>query len=229
MKLLASIADVLLPRFCKVCGRRLALSEQHLCVACQLDLPVMDYHPGIPCHTERLLMGELSVVRAASFIRYDKDSEYRKILYHLKYYNHPDVGHYLGRQAALYLQERGFFDGIDLLVPVPLSRKKLRKRGYNQCDYLARGIASITGISIETRAIVRCKANTAQAKKGRFERWSNAEGIFAVSRPELLEGHHALLIDDVITTGATTATIAEMIEKSVPNAKISIFTLALAT
>ena len=119
----------------------------------------------------------------------------------------------------------GFFDGIELIVPLPLSRKKRRKRGYNQCDYIAEGISQVTGIPVLTDAVKRIKSNETQTHKNRNERWENVEGIFSLRSPEKLEGRHVLLIDDILTTGATLSSCASSI-KSGCNCRISIFTLA---
>ena len=121
--------------------------------------------------------------------------------------------------------ERGFFDGIDCIVPLPLSKKKLRKRGYNQCDYIAGGISRATGIPIIKDAVKRTTANETQTHKNRDERWKNVEGIFTLSDATKLEGRHILLIDDILTTGATLASCAKTIEDGC-NCRISIFTLA---
>lgn len=229
MRWLDSLADVLLPRYCKVCGERLTLGEQHLCASCYLKLPRMPYSRDRLCITERLLLAEKSVVRAASFFHYEKESKYVNLLYHLKYYGHPEVGRYLARAAATALQKEGFFEGIECIVPVPLSKKKLRKRGYNQCDYIARGLSEITGIPVETHALSRNVAGQVQASKGRFQRWNNAEGLFCVADATLLQDRFILLCDDVVTTGATISSLTTIMEQSAPGIRIAVFTLAIAT
>ena len=128
--------------------------------------------------------------------------------------------------AADEILESGFFDGITLIVPLPLSKKKLRKRGYNQCDYIARGISAKTGIPVAADLIKRTKANETQTHKTRDERWLNVEGIFSVTKPQSLEGQHILLVDDILTTGATLCSCASAIKSSC-DCKVSILTLAL--
>lgn len=228
MNILKSLTEMLLPRYCKVCGRRLTIGEEHLCITCLLSMPLFKNYKGGMNLPEELLIASHTLVRAESMLVYDKESNYRKILYHLKYYGHPDVAAYLSAIAASRLKSNGFFDGVDLIIPVPLSRKKFRKRGYNQCSYIAKGINKITGIEIEENAIVRTVANTQQAGKGKYQRWGNADGIFMVAKPEMLENKHLLVVDDVMTTGSTLSSILEIIEKTVPSVKLSVFTLALA-
>jgi len=175
-------------------------------------------------------MGEFSVRRATSYIRYDKESEYRRLIYHLKYYGHPDIGRYMGRCAAITLVPQGFFNDTDLIVPVPVSERKRRQRGYNQCDYIANGVASVTGIPIETDALNRSsKGNNAQARKGRFQRWGYQDGVFQVTKPEKLINRNLLIVDDVVTTGATLSSLIGSITKACTVRSINVLTLSLAT
>ena len=165
------------------------------------------------------------VVRTTAYFYYYKEGQYSSLIHHLKYYDHPEVGTYLGRLAANELKASGFFDDIDLIVPVPLSKKKHRRRGYNQCDYIARGISEITGIPIHTDCIERMIDTDTQTHKDRKERWKNTEGIFHVVKTEELKGKHLLLVDDVVTTGATLhACISALL--TIPSVRISVFALA---
>lgn len=222
------LKELLFPRYCKVCRRRLMQSEQHLCINCLLDLPRTHYER----EPNNLLMQHLmewpEVIRATAYFYYYKEGKYSSLIHHLKYYDHPEVGTYLGRLAATELKASGFFDGIDLIIPVPLSKKKQRQRGYNQCDYIARGISEITGIIICTDCIERSVNTDTQTAKGRIERWKNTEGIFRITNAETLKGKHILLLDDVATTGATLhACISTLL--TVPGVRVSVFALAKAT
>ncbi|MBO4498935.1 MAG: ComF family protein [Bacteroidaceae bacterium] len=227
MLLLDSVADALMPRFCIVCGRRLALGEKHLCLICLMKLPVIPYKNGELSSTEILLMGEPLLVRAASYFRYRKESGYSRILYHLKYFGHPEVGLWMARQAASRLVQEGFFEGVDCIIPVPLSKAKQRRRGYNQSEYIARGLSQVTGIPVEKELVCRLIDNQSQARKGGIERWENVEGIFSVRDAARLEGCHVLVVDDVITTGATISSLLETIS-SASNVRVSVFSLGLA-
>ena len=130
--------------------------------------------------------------------------------------------------AATELMERGFFEGIDLIIPVPLSKKKRRARGYNQCDYIAEGLSQVTGIAIDTTSVIRHIANETQTHKQREARWKNVEDVFSVASAKNLKGKHILLIDDVLTTGATLSSCGKSILATVPDVRLSIFTLACA-
>lgn len=227
MKWISDLKELLFPRYCKVCGRRLMQSEQHLCLGCLLELPRTHYER----EPNNLLMQHFmewpEVVRATAYFYYYKEGKYSNLVHHLKYYDHPEVGTYLGRLAANELRQSGFFDGIDLIIPVPLSKKKYQKRGYNQCDYIARGISEATGIPLCTDCMRRDIDTDTQTHKGRSDRWKNTEGIFRTTSPETLKGKHILLVDDVATTGATLhACAASLLATS--DVRISIFALTRA-
>ena len=227
MKIFYSLIDFLFPRYCKVCGRRLCSSEEHLCITCLLAVPVYKNYKGGINLPEELLITVKNLQRAESLMIYDKESDYRTLLYHLKYYSQPGVGQYMSRFAAKRLLDTGFFDGVDMIVPVPLSAAKRRKRGYNQCDYIADGLNCVTGIPVAKDVVARSRVNTQQAGMGKLQRWSNAEGIFNVLEPEKITGKHLLVVDDVMTTGSTLLSLLTQIEQSVPSVKLSVFTLAL--
>ena len=214
-----------MPRYCKVCGQRLMQGEQHLCLGCLLELPRTHYEQ----EPNNLLMQHFmewpEVVRATAYFYYYKEGKYSSLIHHLKYHDHPEVGTYLGRLAANELKQSDFFEDIDLIVPVPLSKKKFRKRGYNQCDYIARGISEITGIALCTDCMERVVDTDTQTQKGRMERWKNTEGIFRIANPEILQGKHILIVDDVSTTGATLhACIYALL--TVPGVHVSAFALS---
>ena len=173
---------------------------------------------------EKLFWGIVDIERAASYMYYRKGSPYNRLIHYLKYKERKGVGVRMAQAAANELLPTGFFDGIELIVPLPLSKKKLRKRGYNQCNYIAQGIANVTGIVIEKSAVERTRANESQTHKNRDERWKNVQGIFAVRNIDVLRGKHILLVDDVLTTGATLASCASAIVAT--GCKVSIFTLA---
>ena len=227
MKWIDDLKELLFPRYCKVCRRRLAHNEQHLCVSCLLELPRTHYERTPNNLLMQHFMEWPEVVAATSYFYYDKEGRYSSLIHHLKYYDHPETGTYLGRLAANELRASGFFEGIDLIVPVPLSKKKHRKRGYNQCDYIARGISEGTGITVLTDCIERTIDTDTQTRKGSVERWKNTEGIFRVTAPEALRGKHILLVDDVATTGATLHACTSAL-LGIPSVRISIFALTTA-
>ena len=223
MKWISDLIELIFPRHCCVCGEVLSRQEQDMCLDCLYKLPKIEkIHLS---ELEKVFWGRFDVERVTAYIYYQKESPYNRLLHKMKYGNHPEVGMRLALMAAEQLSKEGFFDGIDAIVPLPLSKKKRRQRGYNQCDYIAEGLSQITGIPVLKDCVVRNKSNETQTHKTRDERWRNVEGIFSLAKPELTEGKHILLIDDILTTGATLTNCARAI-KSGCNCRISVFTLA---
>ena len=188
----------------------------------------MEYEKDSINPTERMLLSQHSLVRATSLFHYDKDSTYSNILFHLKYWRHPHVGTWLARIGATELMSQGFFEGIDCIVPMPITYWKEIKRGYNQCSFIAKGIRQATGLPIINNAVKRVNEHSKQAGLGKYQRWNNAQDLFAVTDPSLVAGKHILLLDDVITTGATLCSLIDVMEAEIPDLKVSVFTLAIA-
>lgn len=222
MKWISDLIDLIFPRCCMVCDELLSPQERDICLDCMSKLPKIEkLHLE---EIEKVFWGKVEIERATSYIYYHKNSPYNNIIHYLKYKNRPEPGERLAFIAAKEIAETGFFDGIDAIIPLPLSKKKLKERGYNQCDYIAAGISRATGIPVLKGAVVRTTANETQTHKNRDERWKNVEGIFALDRPQDIEGKHVLLLDDILTTGATLASCAKTIQAGC-NCRISVFTL----
>ena len=224
---LSSFLSLLFPRCCVVCGRPLAKGEECLSTMCNINHPRTDYHLRKDNPVEKLFWGKIPLERATSFFFYRKGSDFRQILHQLKYGGQKDIGAIMGRYMAAELLASGFFEGVDVILPVPLHKKKQQIRGYNQSEWIARGIAAVTGISIDTESVVRQKNTETQTRKSSFERWENVEGIFQLHHAESLAGKHVLIVDDVLTTGATTVECASCLAE-IEGIRISILTLAMA-
>lgn len=222
MKWISDLIELIFPRHCIVCGEVLSKNEEDLCLNCLIALPLIEKEQNE--ELEKTFRGIIQVEKAASYLHYHKGSPYNRLLHLLKYKNRPDVGVRLAIMAGNELKEKDFFKDVDLIIPLPLSKKKQRMRGYNQCDYIAQGLSQVSGIPVDTSCITRTRANETQTHKTREERWKNVEGIFAVDNPQKLAGKHILLVDDVLTTGATIASCASAIIKC--GGKVSIFTIA---
>lgn len=201
--------------------------EEVLCVRCQADLPRVRTVSFEENDIARIFWGLVPIEKGISFFHYTPHSPYSRILFELKYHNHPEVGKTMGRIMAEELKATSFFDGIDLIVPIPLSRKKKRQRGYNQSDWIAWGISEATGIPTDTTSVVRTKSNPSQTTLDHRQRRENVRDIFAVRHPESLEGRRILLVDDVITTGATMLSCAETIARAC-RVRFSVLSLAWA-
>lgn len=218
--------ELFFPRHCAVCGCKLLRSEKYLCLTCLLEMPRTDYHLRADNPMEKNLWGKLPLGRATALFYYRRGAPHDKLLFELKYYGNFRLGVYLGQYMARMLKDSGFFQGVQLIVPVPLHPDRLRKRGYNQSAMLAEGISQITGIPVVTDVVVRQKFNDTQTRKGRFERWTNVSDIFLCVAPSELEGKHILLVDDVMTTGATIVSCADSMA-GISGLRISVLTLAM--
>lgn len=220
-----SFIDFFFPRFCICCQERLSINESHICGACQLALPRAIVSSFEDNEMARIFWGLIPIERCATLFYYTKNSVYTRILMKLKYGNQPKVGITMGRMLAKSIYEKGFFNGIDVIVPVPLSKERERQRGYNQSEWIAKGISEITSIKIYNNFIVRTKVTPSQTSLKLHERLESVQGAFQLKDTHDLIGKHILLVDDVLTTGATLLACAETIAK-IPKTKISIVTLA---
>lgn len=226
---LVSVAELLLPRYCLVCGRRLQPAEHSLCVACLAKLPLTRIKGAHGNIVERLFADDrLCVCRANSFLYYQHDTSFSYIYFHFKYYGHPQVAVEFGRMMADDLLSTGFFDDIDLLLPVPLSRQRQRKRGYNQSERLAQGISEVTKLPIDISSVVRSVDNPTQTHLTAEARAANASDIFSIVAPDQLSGRHVLLVDDIITTGSTLRNLAHTVLEA-PGVRISVISLGLSS
>jgi len=191
------------PANCLVCGKRLPSTREILCFTCEHGMPKTGYGKKMDNPVCRTFWGRVPVTMATSLFRFEKGSAYQELLHDLKYRGHRKAGIYLGRLLGHELLHTPFFFFF-LLLPVPLHPVRLRQRGYNQSEIIARGCSEITGIPLETRLLIRKGRHRSQTHMGRQERFENVcEGFTLVRRPRDIQGYKVLIIDDVITTGAT--------------------------
>ena len=226
-ELLNSALSVLMPRTCSVCDKPLEVDEKFLCRKCLMDLPRTHYEEIDFNPFEQLMAGKVPVERCTSYFFYHKSDPYASILHDIKYHNAPRMGRWLTARAVDDMAGSHFFEGLDAVTAVPLHRSKLAKRGYNQSEYLARGLADKLGIPyVETLKAVR--PHSTQTHKGALERWQNIQGNYALkNNADQLAGKHILLVDDVITTGSTLIVCSTLL-KQIPGVPVSLFTLAAA-
>ena len=221
----ARLLDLISPRLCVVCGNRLAVTEETLCSKCYLHLPRTDFgHDLYENVMAKLFWGQMAIEKATALFYYEPHAETAQILYEMKYKNHPEIGVVMGRMMAKELMRSGLFDGIDAIVPVPLARKRERQRGYNQSLELAKGVSEVTGLPIANKVVRRTKFVGSQTQRGRWERNENVEDVFELVDSDSISGKHLLLIDDVVTTGATIIACAQEMRKA-SNVKFSVLAL----
>jgi ComF family protein len=221
------IWNFLMPRCCMCCGRRLLRDEHYLCASCLTRRPDDIHDLGKMEALEYTLRAELPLVHARALYRYGLLPETRRLVFQLKYNGQPEVGEWMGRQLAHSLNGTDFFEGIDYIVPVPLHPRRLRKRGYNQAEVIARSVSQLTGIPLCTNAVRRDVNTHTQTHLDFLRRQRNMQHVFLPAHTEPLAGKHLLIVDDVMTTGATVTACAKAFEQ-VPGHKISVLTFAYA-
>ena len=224
---LNAAADMALPRVCPVCHQALDGDEQWLCRRCLAALPRTRYEEADFNTMEQHFAGKVPIERATAYFFYEKGSPYSSILHDIKYHHQPRMGLWLAARAVTDMASSRFFDGIDVVTAVPLHRSKLAHRGYNQSEYLARGIAEALHVPL-IEALKAVRPHSTQTHKGAMERWQNIQGNYALKKnADRLAGKHILLVDDVITTGSTLTVCAAAL-KTIPGTIVSLFTLAAA-
>lgn len=201
--------------------------ERYLCTYCLSSLPRSNYHLVADNQIARMLNGRVPSEISASFLLYEKKGRVQSLLHALKYHNQKELGEFLGLKYAEELLESPVVRDVDVVIPVPLHEKKLRSRGYNQSEWFARGLCAGLKKPLDCSTLRRVKATSTQTRKRKYERWQNVEGIFELTAPETLRDRHCLLVDDVITTGATIEA-AWMALSQAPGSRISVMSIAFA-
>jgi ComF family protein len=221
------LLNLIYPNLCVVCNRNLFKSENGICFSCLHHIPKTNYHLLCDNPIEKRFWGKVPVYRGTAFFFFQKGSPFQKILHNLKYKGDKEIGRTLGKYAAVDLLDSPDFKSIDVIIPVPLHPKKLKTRGYNQSEWIGKGLSEVLEKPQDTILLKRVRENTTQTKKSVFERYENTEGIFEVADADTLSGKHVLLIDDVLTTGSTLEACIKAL-LCVKDIKISVFTLAVA-
>ena len=222
--MLQDLLALFYPNLCAGCSKNLLKNEKVICIDCRASMPRTDFHTFRENPVHKLFRGRTKVESSTSLLYFIKGAGVQHMLHELKYKGNTELGEELGNELGNVLKDSDYFRGIDAVIPVPLHPQKERKRGYNQSMVIAKGVAK--SMEIEASKNLIRKANSdSQTRKSRYERWRNVETVFAVKNPESLKGKHILLIDDVITTGATIeACVNELLK--LDGTKVSVATLA---
>ena len=215
------------PRLCQACHCFLIQNEKQICTKCLFHLPKTNFHLQEKNPVSEIFWGRVKLEYAASFFTFAKGSKYQKLIHKLKYHNLPEIGIVLGKHLGFTLQESPFYQDIDLIIPVPMHPKKMKIRGYNQAELIAKGLSEIMKVPVYTDQLIKEKHTESQTKKRKSERWKNVEKVFKIKDDNILENQHILLVDDVVTTGATLDACANCILQ-IKGARVSIATLAYA-
>ncbi len=224
-ELWADFIGLLYPNTCQACETLLVKGEEIICTTCRYELPYSDLHLRPDNPLEKVFWGRVHLEQVIALFTFRKGSGVQHLVHQLKYHERQDVGVELGRMLAKRAKEQ--FEDIDAIIPVPLHPKKLNKRGFNQSEVFAKGLAEVLFIPIDTSSLIRSTDTDTQTKKSRDERWLNVKDIFEVADKRELEGKHVLLVDDVVTTGATLEACSQKLLQ-VEGVKVSIATIAMA-
>lgn len=227
-KLFSGLVHLFFPHICPGCGSDTLQTNELICFRCFSELPFTKFESIRNNKTEQIFFGRVDVQKGMSLLYFSKDSLVQNLLHALKYNGHRELGTYLGRLMGQSIKNSSAFQNIDVIVPLPLFKEKEKKRGYNQSTILCEGIALETGIPVTADTVIRTIHTETQTKKHRRERWQNVEGIFEVKNRHAMGGKNILLVDDVITTGATLEACATVL-LGIPGSTVSIATLAIAT
>ena len=227
MTILRNLRRLFFPHRCCCCGAPLVGSEHDVCTRCMETLPLTHY-ATLPDNLAALrLRGRVDCEAVTASVFFREGNTTQTMLHNIKYRGEIGLAHTMGRFMGEELAASHRFDGVELLVPVPLHRRKQRRRGYNQSLELCRGIAESFPRPISVDNLVRTVYTESQTHKNRIDRMANMEGVFAVRQPELFAGRHLLLVDDVMTTGATVEAACQPL-LAIDGVRVSIATLAVA-
>ncbi len=215
------------PRLCEGCSKPLIAAEEVLCIGCAPLLPETGYHSLADNETALRFAGRVPFQYATSFAYFTDDSLLQHLLHGLKYKGKQEIGRYLGARFATSLGTTSWFSSVDAIVPVPLHPTKLAERGYNQSTVIGQAMVGTHGSRLKGDILKRKRDTESQTRKTRAERAENMAGAFVVNNPATMSGKHILIIDDVLTTGATIEACAHAL-MAIENVKISIATIGIA-
>jgi len=226
-KRLVNIINHVFPQTCAGCN--FALSHENLlCSDCMYSLPITDHHKIPTNKFTNHFLGRVNIEKGAAYLNFRKDSIVQELMHKLKYSGKFFIGEVLGKMAAEEIEKINYLNEIDIIIPVPLHKIKMNIRGYNQCEAFAKGLSSYSNIPYSNDILLKIKNTSSQTSKSRTQRIENVERSFEVTRVIDLNGKHILLVDDVVTTGATLESCALVLQSAYPQIKISMYTIAIA-
>lgn len=225
--MLKPIVNIFFPKVCYACLNPLGDNEDTICVECRNDLPVTNFHFNNDDSVIKVLYGRAKIEYGTALFRFEKKGPVQQLIHGLKYKGYENIGFILGNWLGGELNEVDVYKTIDLVIPVPLHEKKLKKRGYNQVAKFGQQIAKALNAEYREDVLVKITNTKSQTTKGRFTRWTNSDELFALKNMETIDNKHILLVDDIITTGATLEACINVLNQ-VKNIKISIATMAIA-
>ena len=224
--MIKNLLNLFFPKVCLACNNHLSDNELQICTNCRHELPVTNFHGNKENAVHKTLYGRVKLENATALLHFSKKGKVQQLIHNLKYRGHEDVGELLGAWLGEELKAIPSYNDIDIVVPVPLHKSKLRARGYNQVDRFARQIAVAINATYEPSVLVKTTNSKTQVFKDRVKRSALKERNFQVRDNDNLKHKHILLVDDIITTGATVEDCAKAL-LSVEGIKLSLATMAI--
>ncbi len=222
---LEDLLSLVFPEICNACGKPLHKNENLICNYCKVKLPYTNFHLQVENPIEKVFWGRVPIEKAGAFLYFHKGNRTQQLMHRFKYKGKKEIGELIGAIYGRELTKVNYLASVDMIIPVPLHPDKQKKRGYNQSECFAMGLSNTTEIPCNSNILLRAVASSTQTKKNRFERWQNVETIFKVEHQHLIQNKHILLVDDVITTGATVEACTYTLLKAA-NCKVSFLALA---
>ena len=219
--------NLFFPAVCEACNSVLSDNEAVVCTFCRHELPITNFHFDKSETVNNIVFGRVKLENATALLHFSKKGIVQQLLHNLKYRGHEQISGFLGRWLGAELKTIEAYQSIDVVIPVPLFKTKLRKRGYNQVAEFGKEIAKALNADYNDTVLVKTKSTKTQVFKGRLTRWNDDGALFSITEKESLEGKHILLVDDIITTGATVEACASVLLK-IDNIKLSLATMAIA-
>ncbi len=219
--------NLFFPVVCEACNNVLVDNELVVCTKCRHDLPVTNFHFNDADNVKKVVYGRVKLVQATALLHFSKRGVVQQMLHNLKYRGHQDISGFLGRWLGAELKTIEAYKQVDVVVPVPLYKTKLRQRGYNQVEQFGKAIAKALNADYSDEVLIKTKSTKTKVFEGRLSRWNDDRAVFAISDTQSLRGKHILLVDDIITTGATVEACATELLK-IDNIKLSLATMAIA-
>jgi ComF family protein len=225
--MIKNLLNLFFPKVCYACNNLLGDNEKHICTSCRHNLPVTNYHFDNNEAIKKALYGRVKLELGTALLKFEKKGIVQQLLHNLKYKGQETIGKVLGEWLGNELKTIEGYKSIDLVIPVPIHKRKLKKRGYNQVEKFGLEIAKALKVEYIDTVLIKTTATKTQVFKKRIARWDNSNEVFTIQNNALIEGKHILLIDDIITTGATLESCANILLKA-NNVKISVATMAIA-
>lgn len=225
--MLKSITNLFFPKICYACHNLLSDNEKTICIDCRHHLPVTNFHFDNNDAVKKVLYGRAKIEHATALFRFEKKGLVQQLIHGLKYKGYEHIGFVLGNWLGGELKTIKTYHDIDIVIPVPLHKKKLKKRGYNQVSKFGQQVAEALNTDYKEDVLIKVTNTKSQTNKGRFSRWTNTDELFSLKNTETINNKHILLVDDIITTGATLEACISILNQA-KNIKISIATMAIA-